>query len=100
MGLKYPYTCDEIDREIGRARGELISSMNDIFKTYGVNASMNDAFQAGEELYSCLSEVFEGARKSNENIREAANNQIKNLEDEIIELRALLHIANNAKKDK
>lgn len=87
-GFKYPYTCDDIDRQIGRARGEFIATMTSVFKDYGVKASFMDSQQAGEELFSTVSDVFENTRKTNENMRCAADRQIRDLEDEIIELRA------------
>jgi len=98
-GFKYPYTCPEIDRKIGEARGELISAMSQVFKDYGVKgASFRDAQEAGEELFSVVSDVFEGARQSNENMRTEADKQIKEMDQELIDLRAQLFLANEELK--
>lgn len=98
-GFKYPYTCPEIDRKIGAARGEFISAMTQVFKDYGVKgASFRDAQEAGEELFSVVSDIFEGTRQSNENMRTAANKQIEEMDEELLELRAKLFLANEELK--
>lgn len=98
-GFKYPYTCDSIDREIGKSRGELISAMIDVFKNYGVKASFQDAQQAGEELFSTLSDVFENTRNINQSLRCEADKQLREKNDELIELRAKLFIAEKKLKE-
>lgn len=91
-GFKYPYTCDTIDAQIGKARGELISTMTEVFKDYDVSASFQEAQMAGEELFSVLSDVFENTRKTNQDIRCEADKQLREKDDEIIELKAKLFL--------
>ena len=73
--------------------------MSQVFKDYGVKgASFRDAQEAGEELFSVVSDVFEGARLSNENMRTEADKQIKEMDQELIDLRAQLFLANEELK--
>lgn len=87
-GFKYPYTCDSIDREIGRCRSELYIYVKDLFKSYGLPHDHMNCFNSSEEIFSSMSDVFEKTRQSNENIRVAADKQIKEIDNELLEFRA------------
>lgn len=87
-GFKYPYTCDSIDREIGRCRSELYIYVKDLFKSYQLPHDHMNCFNASEELFSSMSDIFEQTRKINENIRADADKQIKDANEETLEFRA------------
>jgi len=59
MGFNYKWTCPQIDRAIDYIRGQL-----------------------GENIYSMIENYIEEIRESNSHIRDAANKQIDDLEDE------------------
>lgn len=90
-GFAYPYTCPLIDTEIGKAKGNLTIYVRDLLKSYNVDINGKEMLNAGEELFSAVSDVFEQTRTINEDLRGAAQQQIIELENEVMELRALLY---------
>ncbi|MGD6739699.1 hypothetical protein ACP5PY_26590 [Photobacterium leiognathi subsp. mandapamensis] len=95
-GFAYPYTCSLIDTEIGKAKGNLTLYVRDLLQSYGVEISGKEMLNAGEEVFSAVSDVFEQTRTINENMRGAAQQQIIELENENMELRALLYRQHHA----
>lgn len=95
-GFAYPYTCPLIDTEIGKAKGNLTIYVRDLLKSYNVDINGKEMLNAGEELFSAVSDVFEQTRTINEDIRGAAQQQIIALENEVMELRALLYRQHHA----
>ena len=95
-GFAYPYTCPLIDTEIGKAKGNLTIYVRDLLKSYNVDINGKEMLNAGEELFSAVSDVFEQTRTINEDIRGAAQQQISELENEVMELRALLYRQHHA----
>lgn len=95
-GFAYPYTCPLIDTEIGKAKGNLTIYVRDLLKSYNVDINGKEMLNAGEELFSAVSDVFEQTRTINEDLRGAAQQQIIELENEVMELRALLYRQHHA----
>ncbi|MBY3789842.1 hypothetical protein [Photobacterium carnosum] len=90
-GFAYPHTCPLIDKQIGRAKGDLTTYARDLLRSYNIEISGKEMLLAGEELFSALSDIFEKTRKTNEDMRTEAHKQIVALEAENMELRALLY---------
>lgn len=90
-GFAYPHTCPLIDRQIGRAKGDLTTYARDLLRSYKIEITGKEMLFAGEELFSALSDVFEKTRTTNEDMRTEAHKQIVALEAENMELRALLY---------
>lgn len=90
-GFKYPYTCDLIDKEIGHSRTKLYECATDLFNEFNVKATNKDKLDATEILFSGLSDFFENTRQINIDMRGAANQQIVDLDEENIELRAEIY---------
>jgi len=61
MGSNYKWTCPQIDRAIDAIRGQL-----------------------GDSIYNMIENHIEEIRDTNSDIRDAANKQIDDLEDEYI----------------
>lgn len=90
-GFAYPHTCPLIDRQIGRAKGDLTLYIRDLLRSYKIEITGKEMLLAGEELFSALSDIFEKTRTTNEDMRTEAHKQIVSLEAENMELRALLY---------
>ena len=87
-GLKYPYTCELIDAQIGKTRAKMFESVSDFFDDFKIQASVREKLEGTEILYSAMSDFFEKTREINIDMRGAATDQIIELDLENLELRA------------
>lgn len=107
MPFEYGYTCQYVDRGIDGIKEDLechldtiVNELNDMF--YDVNNGKNrDEYIATwvKSIYSDMESNFEGVRESNCDMREAADEQVSNLEDEIEDLKSELEERNKEIED-
>jgi septal ring factor EnvC (AmiA/AmiB activator) len=88
-GFDYAWTCPKIDKEIAGAQYTIhefvFSLISEFCPKIPQEALLILSNENSEALYSDLEGCFEEARKSNEDMRKAAEKQISNLEDELEE---------------
>ena len=94
-GFDYPWTCPEIDKDIGCAKIVIEDAMESIlreltdplkipvgFEEEGVWVEYNT-----QTLYNNLEDVFENTRNTNDAMRKEAGVQITNLEEQLANLK-------------
>jgi septal ring factor EnvC (AmiA/AmiB activator) len=92
VNFDYANTCPSIDREIGKAKGEIVNFIDDLLSDAcpllprEERKRLADNFT--ESLYSNLEDIFENTRETNEDMRAAADDQIGDLKDEIADLKS------------
>ena len=93
MSLNYADTCSAIDSAIYNAKNSIGAIIEEIVIDCNPHmkhtAEVDSGFVDGhvDTLYEMIEEGFEGTRKTNENMREQANYQIDELEEEVTELK-------------
>lgn len=99
MPLDFGSTCPDIDRTISNLKDIIASAFYDIcsdISTYldsDKQQSLADDYT--EALANDILDSFEQVRTTNEEMRDAANSQIGNLEDTIVDLSAELEDLKN-----
>jgi chromosome segregation ATPase len=87
MRFDYPYTCSKIDKEIDATKDTIFSGIKDYLEQacplLGEDLVNMQARKWSEDLYDDISSSFETVRKINEDMREEATNQIRNLSEEV-----------------
>lgn len=92
VNFDYGNTCPKIDAAISRAKNEIASFIDDLLSdacgllTNQQRKEMSE--QYAETLYASLEAVFEDTRRTNEDMRDAADSQISDLKDEVASLEA------------
>lgn len=91
-GFDYHYTCPDIDKLIVEAKDNIESHIHNILvelcppisEFCNLPKELQDWVESTtESLYEDLEGVFEGARSSNEDMRSAADLQVRELESEL-----------------
>ena len=92
MGFDYSWTCPDIDREIGNAKDCIQEFIVDLLEEACPLLSKKDKEEYATDytnvLYERLESCFETVRETNVNIREAAEEQISDLEDDMANIEA------------
>ena len=89
-GFDYPWTCPKIDKQIAQAKREikdfLFDFIEELCPKIPYNAMHELASGKTDELYRAIESCFEEVRRLNEGIRDAAEKQIKEKEQEVSDL--------------
>jgi len=87
----YPQTCPIIDKNIGEAKETIKSHLTDCINEicpYIPNEKAEELSNSwGDNLYNGISDCFEAVRKTNEDMRAEANNQIEKLISKVSDLK-------------
>ena len=86
----FAHTCPKIDKAIGECKDtlkECLASYIESICPYISKDTINSlSMEWSREMYHSISHCFESVRETNEEMRDAANDQISNLQGEIEEL--------------
>lgn len=98
--LDFRYTCSEIDSEISHAKDYIYNNLISIIKEVSTNYTDEEiesiAKENSEIIYKDISECFETVRKLNEDIRETANIQLSDYENQISDLNDTIKALENS----
>lgn len=87
MSFEYPLTCPIIDGEIAKAKteiqGYLYDLLNEACPLIPLDVVNEMSVEKAEKLYKYIEDVFEVTRRTNECMRSAAEDQIKDLKAEV-----------------
>ena len=90
VNFDYPDTCPSINNAIRRAKNEIENFIDDILTDACglLDKKRREELSAAyaESLYGNLEDIFEDTRRSNEKMREEADDQIGTLKDELRDL--------------
>lgn len=84
----YPYTCPDINKNIEYIQCTIenfLQYLIDDYKDNGVNEDLS-VKQLSKDLYSDIEQYIEEIRSSNQSIRDAAEKQIQDIENEKFDL--------------
>lgn len=97
--LNFPHTCSKIDKAIDNCKTILYNQLYDIIKELSPLIPDNHisrlASDYSDNLYDKISDCFESVRETNEEMREQADYQIKNLVEKIEELEDIVKQSEN-----
>lgn len=83
----FAHTCPKIDKAIGSCKDTIESYLTGYIENlspYIPQAEIERISKEwSKELYDAISDCFESVRETNEEMRDEANRQIANLEDEV-----------------
>lgn len=84
MSFSYPFTCNDIDRQIEKCKdileNSLYSYLKDSISILDHYALEKISKNLANDLYKDIEDCFEIVRNSNEDIRSSATHQIEELE--------------------
>lgn len=91
MPFDYGYTCPSIDKLIDEAKDQIhdhiesvVLENNPYILSHGIPQSLKEHIKdVSDTLYEALEDVFEGCRSINEGMRDAADKQIGELEEQV-----------------
>lgn len=91
MPFDYGYTCPSIDKLIDEAKDQIHSHIesvvlenNPYILSHDIPQSLKEHIKdVSDALYEALEDVFEGCRSINEEMRDAADKQIGELEEQV-----------------
>lgn len=90
MPFEYPWSCPSIDREIENAKAQLQDQISDLLNDacpFMAQMTVTEkSKQYVDRFYSAVEDCFEAVRKTNSDMREEAERQIGELEDECARL--------------
>lgn len=80
----YPYTCPDINKNIEYIQGSIENFLQYLIDDYRDNGFNEDISvkQLSKDLYSDIEQYIEEIRSSNQSIRDAAEKQIQDVENE------------------
>lgn len=92
MSFKFPYTCSKIDRVLENQEGLVKTSLEELIEDicyYIDQDKKNDLISHhSKEVLEAITEAIEEVRKINAEMRDAAEEQISDLEEELKELKS------------
>ncbi len=92
VNFDYGNTCPEIDAAIREAKRQIEGFMDDLLSDACGLLEMKRRKELAqtycEDLYGLIEDAFEQARSSNEKMRDAADEQISDLKDDVKSLEA------------
>jgi len=95
--FNYPATCPKIDKAIDSARGEIKYFIKNLLSdACGLLSNEQRELLAkdySDKLYSYLEAIFEETRQSNSDMREEAEAQVEQIQQELDSLKKELAIA-------
>lgn len=87
----FPYTCPRIDKAIDSCKDTLEICLSgyikDLFPYVPSAEVVLISIDWSKQIYDAISDCFESVRQTNEEMRDEANRQIEDLEDEISNLK-------------
>ena len=88
--LDHGYTCSDIDGAITEIKAEMASTLDDVISDYAPQTRDEDREDAAngfaDDLYGEIESHIEAVRKTNEDLRSAAERQLEEMQDRIDEL--------------
>ena len=99
--FNYPYTCPDINKNIEYIQGSIENFLQCLIDDYKDNGFNEDIYvkQLSKDLYSDIEQYIEEIRSSNQSIRDAAEKQIQDIENEKFDLELDLREANKTIED-
>jgi septation ring formation regulator EzrA len=83
----FGHTCPRIDKEIRKCKERIEDDLTRIIQSICEDISYEEAWDLAKkhtkEVYPSFEGCFEAVRRTNEEMRDAANGQLADLEDEI-----------------
>jgi len=87
----FAHTCPKIDKAIGECKERIEYSLIPIIQSICEHISDEKAEELAKKyadgLYSVVEDCFESVRQTNQEMRDSANKQISNLDDEVENLK-------------
>lgn len=85
--FNYPYTCPDIDSSINMTKEDVSSELVEMLSRITEYKSIGELVDVyAEAIYELVDRNFESIRESNASIRDAAESQITEAENELFEL--------------